>query len=155
MKILIIISLLFATMAQAAVVEDAKVVKGDTLSISIKGVPQDEQTQINGNYPVNSKGGLFLPYLVKTPMAVQGLTCKAIARNIEKAYKEAKIYTTPVILVQKIREHKSGCGGCRLPIGRFLTVSGDVRRPGPQAYRPGLTLMDLVSVLHFHYSCIV
>ena len=44
MKILLLLSLMLASFAHA------KITKGDTLVVEIRGVPQAEQGQINGNY---------------------------------------------------------------------------------------------------------
>ncbi len=53
---------------------------------------------------MNSKGMLFLPYLVKTPLLVQGLTPANIARNIEKAFKTNKPYDEDDFLSEKSLE---------------------------------------------------
>ncbi len=142
MRFLTVISILLAAVAQATVAGETKAVKGDTLLITIKGVPQEEQAQVNGHYVVTKEGNLLLPYLAKSPIKVAGKEPRAIAKIIDSAYKEARIFTQPVLTVIHLSGHTHiGCG----KTVRFLTVSGQVGRPGPQPYRPGLRLIDVVS----------
>jgi polysaccharide export outer membrane protein len=123
----------------------AVVNKGDTLSISIKGVPQVEQGQINGSYPVSAAGKIHLPFLADNPISANGLTIAALARRIETAYKSAQIYTTPTISIQSLNDQRREEKRTAQAIQEFLTISGKVGRPGPLSYRPGLLLIDVVS----------
>lgn len=138
MKLLLILSLMLASFVQA------KVTKGDTLSISIRGVPPEEQNQINNNYPVSSEGKIHLPYL-DSPISASGLSTTSLARRVEAAYRKAQIYTTPNISIQSMREQKVEVDATEKAVMKFLTVSGQVSRPGPQGFRPGLRLIDVVS----------
>jgi len=127
----------------------ARIIKGDTLTIMIKGVPQEEQIQINGNYQVSAANKVFLPYLTNTPISTSGLSTASLARRIEAAYRDAQIYTTPTISIQSLHEKnelaKKMDKKTTDEILKFLTVSGQVGRPGPQQYRPGMRLIDVVS----------
>ena len=108
----------FAWLAGAALAQ----IKPDTwVHITIAGVPEDDQNQINGHYPVSPAGTITMPYLGSIHAA--GLTLGALARNIEAAYHAADIYQTPTVLV-------SGAIGDRLPFPRII-VAGFVRKPGP------------------------
>lgn len=127
--------MLFTALANA----QTRVSPGDTLNISIKGVPQDEQVQITGPYVVTPAGQLKLPY-INGYISAKGST-SAVARRIEAAYKNAKIYTTPTITIKSMREAKAEDDA----IKKFITVSGQVGRPGPMAYRPGMTLNEAVA----------
>ena len=117
----------------------AKVSPGDTLNISIKGVPSEEQAQISGPYVVNGSGKLRLPY-INGYINASGST-STVARRIELAYKSAKIYTTPTITIKSARETNEEA----MKIQKFLSVAGQVGRSGPVAYRPGLTLGEAVA----------
>lgn len=127
----------------------AKITKGDTLVIEIRGVPQEEQAQINGNYQVSTNGTIHLPYLSNQPVNVYGLTTASVARKIESAYKNAQIYTTPAISIRSMEEmrarEKEKEQVNTQTIQKFVTISGQVGRPGPQQYRPGMRLIDVVS----------
>ena len=69
-----------------------------TLSISIKGVPEGEQTRVSGQYVVSPDGYVFLP-LLKNGIKASGLSSSALARNIEAAYRGAEMYKNPRITV--------------------------------------------------------
>ncbi len=143
MKLLILLSLMLASFAQA------RIIKGDTLTITIKGVPEGEQGQINGQYEVSKSNQIFLPFLTNMPISTSGLSTSALARRIEAAYRNAQIYTTPTISIQSLNEQKE-LAKIRdkittEEIQKFVTVSGQVGRSGPQPYRPGLRLIDVVS----------
>jgi protein involved in polysaccharide export with SLBB domain len=143
MKLILLLTLMIVSFAQA------KIIKGDTLTIMIKGVPQEEQVQINGAYQVSPANELFLPYLTDTPIGTSGQTTTSLARRIEAAYKEAQIYTTPTISIQSLFEQNEKAKKrdkiTTDEIQKYLTVSGQVGRPGPQLYRPGLRLIDVVA----------
>ena len=139
MKLLLLLSFLLASLAHA------KITKGDTLAIAIRGVPQEEQAQINGSYQVSTDGKVHLPYLSNQAIYANGLTTASLARKIEAAYKNAKIYTTPSISIQSTGELAKKDMERTQDLQKFLTVSGQVGRPGPQQYRPGMKLIDVVS----------
>ena len=137
MKLLLLLTIMITSLLQA------KISKGDNLNISIKGVPTDEQTTINGTYPVSSSGKIHLPYV--SPISASGLSADALARRVEAAYKNAQIYTTPNISITSLKDVESERKKIEEGNQKFVTVSGQVGRSGPQAYRPGLRLIDVVS----------
>lgn len=143
MKLILLLTLLIASFAQA------KIIKGDTLTITIKGVPQEEQVQINGQYEVSTANQIFLPYLTNVPISTSGLSTASLARRIEAAYRNAQIYTTPTISIQSLNVQndlaKKRDKISTEAIQKFVTVSGQVGRSGPQPYRPGMTLIDVVA----------
>ena len=124
----------------------AAINSGDTLSISIKGVPEGEQGQINGGYPVSKQGMIRMPYLSDKPISVRGLTLDALARKIEGAYKEAKIFTNPTIAIQSSTSMALAEINTENEVKKYLRVTGEVASAGPMAYREGLTLIDVVSM---------
>lgn len=137
MKIKLLLIIMMTAHAHAAV----KI--GDVLSVSIKGVPTDEQGQVNGNYPVSTDGKIYLPYI--SSIDASGSNTSAIARKIESAYKSARIYKSPTISIQSLSDSEKEKKKISDEIQQFLTVSGTVGRPGPLPYRPGLKLIDVVS----------
>jgi len=139
MKILLLITIALASFAHAAVT------KGDNLQIAIKGVPQEEQVQINGNYQVSAGGKIHLPYLTNQPISASGLSTTALSRRIEAAYRNAQIYTTPTISIISLTDQRVEDQRITENIQKFVTISGQVGRPGPQPYRKGLKLIDVVS----------
>ena len=122
---------------------NASVSKGDNLTISIKGVPDNEQITINGNYPVSSSGKIHLPYI--PPISASGLSADTLARRVEAAYKNAKIYTTPNISITSLKDQQIEITKIQGITQKFVTVTGQVGRSGPQEYRKGLRLIDVVS----------
>ena len=98
---------------------------------------------------VESNGTINLPYLSNQPVYVYGLTTSSVSRKVESAYKDAQIYTTPTISIRIMEEMKAREQAKQKvtteTLQKYLTVSGQVRLPGPQAYRPDLRLIDVVS----------
>lgn len=139
MKLLLLLTLMLSTGAHAVIN------KGDTLTISIKGVPTEEQGQINGNYSVTKAGRIHLPYLSSNPINANGLTVAALSRRIEAAYRNAKIYTTPTISIQSLNDKQRESKRIDEAIQEYYTISGKVSGAGPRPYRSGLLLIDVVS----------
>jgi len=108
---------------------------GDTVKLSIRGVPNDEQQQINGVYRVSDTGGLRLP-LLKERLTVRGLTADQIAAAAERAYRNAGIYQNPAIEVEVT-------GGTEDPgAATIVSIGGQVGKAGPVPFRKGLTLIQ-------------
>ncbi len=137
MKSLLLLTFMLASFAQA------KISKGESLSIMIKGVPTSEQATVNGNYPVSTSGQVHLPYI--SPIAASGISSDALARRIEAAYKNAGIYTTPTIAITSLKEVETEKEKIVQAQQKFVTVSGQVARSGPQLYRPNMRLIDVVA----------
>ncbi|MEO0018776.1 MAG: hypothetical protein RLZZ522_2059 [Verrucomicrobiota bacterium] len=123
-----LVALTFAPVAMAGVEI------GDTLKLTMRGVPNPEQQQINGEYRVGETG-LRLPHIA--PVRVRGLTEDQIATAVEKAYRDAGIYQHPsveVAIVRGIGQQPDG--------GAVLSVGGQVNRPGVIPFRKGLTVVQ-------------
>ncbi len=108
---------------------------GRAIEIQIKGVPQTEMALINGTYPVSEAGTIRMP-LLESPLRAAGLSPDALGRNIEAAYRAAKIYTRPNVQVlassnETMEKH-------------FVTIGGQVKRNGPVDYMRGMTLYQAV-----------
>ena len=105
---------------------------GKALRITIKGVPAEEKIKIDEDYPVSKEGMVNLPYVGKINAA--GKTTEQLARDIEKAYVDAKIFIDPTV-----EARLSGHGG--IPA---IHIGGEVRRPGPIRFTEGMTLWKAI-----------
>lgn len=113
---------------------------GETVSITIKGVPANEQMAITGEYVVDNQGMLFMPML-KAGVKAAGNSSSAVARRIENAYKEAKIYSNPRITIITRRNEELNITKDQ----NFVTVAGHVKRPGKVPYTQGMTIYEAVA----------
>jgi len=111
----------------------------ETITVTIKGVPQMEQIKISAEYVVDSNGNLYMPF-IKNGIKASGLSSSALARRIEAAYRAAEIYTTPRITIITARDEAER----GTIIAKTVTIGGKVRRPGPVAYQEGMTLYQAV-----------
>ena len=90
------------TLLKYAIVSDlflhlhAQIEAGGAIKIAIQGVPVGEQ-EINGSYPVSDKGYITM-WKIGT-IKVVGSETDVLARKIEAAYRDAEIYTSPVIQI--------------------------------------------------------
>lgn len=113
---------------------------GEKVAITIKGVPSVEQTSINGDYIVSDSGLLFMP-MIEGGIQAAGSSSSTVARRIEAAYKNANIYVNPRITIVTVRDEAAATTISR----KFVTVAGQVKRPGPVQYSEGLTIYDAVA----------
>jgi len=114
----------------------AGVKEGDSVQITVRGIPAVEQEKINGHYRV-AAGGLRLPFL-KSRLPVVGLGPEQIAVAAEQAYKAEGVYQQPAIDVEIIR------GADRDHQEAVVSVGGQVRRAGPISFRQGMTLLQAI-----------
>jgi len=135
MKILLLTSLLFASISHA------QIKKGDTIDLKIKGVPVEDQVTINGSYMVNSSGRLRLPYL--KAFTITDKKKESIRKYIESAYKDAQIYKNPIITV----EFRTPTENRHYITKHFLyfSVSDEVEKPGQQRYKKSSRIIDAVN----------
>lgn len=127
-KLLAVFGLAFALVANLSA--QSSISPGRAIEIQIKGVPQEEIVQINGTYPVSDSGLINMPHIGTIRAA--GLSPIQLAQNIQNAYRSAQIYRNPTIQVlassdDTVTKH-------------FVTVGGQVKRPGPVDYMRGMTL---------------
>lgn len=116
------------------------IASGEKVTITIKGVPSVEQTSINGEYIVSDNGLLFLP-MIEGGIKASGSSSSSVARRIEAAYKSAQIYASPRITIVTVRDEAAATTISR----KFVTVAGQVKRPGPVQFSEGLTIYDAVA----------
>ena len=119
----------------AAAVPSAKLTEGDTLQVTVRGVPSSEQQGINGEYNVDDRGGVRLPHLEK-PLNAKGLSASQFARAAEKAYQTAGIYRAPAIEVVSKADIKAA--------GAMISVGGHVGRDGRFPFQKGMTVMQAI-----------
>ena len=132
MKTLLKNAILFLILISAS--GHAQIEAGGAIKIAIQGVPAGEQARINGSYPVSEKG--FITMWKIGTIKVLGSETDVLARKIEAAYRDAEIYTSPVIQIV-------ADSGDNITV-QMVTVGGKVRAPGPKPYRRGMTLYQAV-----------
>ena len=103
---------------------------GDQVSIRLSGVPQEDVTQVSGTYTIDGAGNINLPYLGK--VRAGGLTQADVQNNIESAYKNKGIYSSPIVTISA-------------EIDRLVNIEGDVRSPQRIRFTPDLTLLGAIS----------
>lgn len=118
-----------------SVVQAAVIQKGDTMRITLKGVPVEEQAKVNGEYQVRDSGNIRIP-IINVNIQTAGKTPEQVERNIEAAFITAEIYTSPTISLQVIDDGK-------IP-DKVLSIGGQVRRPGRVQFRDGMTLAEAI-----------
>lgn len=122
-----------AGQAHLAFGDEAVLRAGDKIKLEIKGVPDDEKTDLNGEYTVGENGTIPLPY-IDDPVAV-GEKPSALARKIASAYREAEIYTNPTFVINADSEASV----------RVISITGGVKQGGAINYYDGITLLRAVS----------
>lgn len=129
-----LIQTLLAIAVTLAAASAKPIARGNVLEISIKGVPVEEQQDINGIYTVDESGRVRLPHLT-SGVSASGVSPSSLAKRIEAAYRNAGIYTGPAINVinQETTREKT-------ETRRFVTVGGQVRGAGSIPFQDGLTV---------------
>lgn len=109
---------------------------GNVIWIMISDVPKVEQARINGAYPVSNKGAVRLWQIGN--VEVTGLTPASLAKGIETAYRDAKIYADPKIWINGIASDGSKAD--------FVSIGGKVKFPNlTWELEPGMTLLQVVT----------
>ena len=129
------VMLFLACAGLAATASAQTIIKpGQSIKIDIRGVPADEVTRVQGEYPVSDSGTVNIPLI--GPMAAAGMSPTALGSRIEGAYKAAQIYKNPTVLViastgQTVEK-------------QMVHIGGQVRKPGLAEYVQGLTIYQAV-----------
>lgn len=107
---------------------------GDSIGISVSGIPPEEMLAIKNTYRISDRGTISLLYLEEVTAA--GIKPSDLERKIEGLYKSKEIYTHPTVTIS-------------VDMGtitdRVVFVSGEVTKVGPVPFRPGLTASRAVS----------
>lgn len=133
MKILPILILSLSTLLSYADPIKTKTV----IQISIKGVPAEDASQINGEYSVYANGNIKLPYLDN--VRASGKTPEQLASHIRSLYKNSEIFTNPTVNVHnptsqevqdKIITFISDSGSRVIPFRREMTLQTAIAAAG-------------------------
>lgn len=108
--------------------------KGDRITISVGGIPDNEIAQIRNVYTVSDEGTIPLLYIGN--IRAVGLKPSALQKAIEQTYINQEIYTRPSVLV-------SIDGGENDATLRTVVVAG-VNKPGAVSYRQGMTISQAI-----------
>lgn len=108
---------------------------GDNLEIVIRGVPVGEKGKIDGRYVVGKTGEVRMP-IVDRGVPAAGVSAEVLARRIEAVYRDAEIYSKPTI---EVRGNEQAA-----PAGAVVSIGGAINRPGPVAFQPGMTLLQVI-----------
>jgi protein involved in polysaccharide export with SLBB domain len=110
---------------------------GNTLKLTLRGVPADDAAAVSGNYQVTDGGHIRLPHLTQR-LRVAGLKEDQVSEAVEKAYRESGIYQRPtvetIIVIQGVPPEESAS----------VSVGGHVARPGKVAFKRGLRLVEAI-----------
>jgi protein involved in polysaccharide export with SLBB domain len=117
--------------------QHAGVQAGNTLKLTLRGVPAEDAAAVSGNYQVSDAGAIRLPHLAER-LQVAGLKQDLVSEVIEKAYREAGIYQRPtvetVIIIEGITDQENAS----------VSVGGHVARAGKVAFKPGMRLVEAI-----------
>jgi protein involved in polysaccharide export with SLBB domain len=114
----------------------AQIVAGRGIQVSIQGVPSEEKGRIDGLYSVSASGTIQMP-LLNRELNIGGMTPTQAAAKIQAAYKDAEIYSTATFQILT-----SASDSVRTDV---VTISSNVRAPGPKPYTPGMTLLQALA----------
>ena len=118
-----------------AQVGEPPIKQGEQLRISLTGVPGPDSASMGAQqFVVDNDGTIHLMHI--GGHRVGGLTPSQVARNIESAYKSARIYTRPVVNVSRVTDVTSRS---------VASVSGNVKASGTVILRPGMTIIEAIS----------
>jgi exopolysaccharide production protein ExoF len=133
----LLISAICATLASPAFCESYRLGPQDKLRIKViewragKGEYQ-EWTALNAEYTVNPAGAISLPLIGE--VRAEGRTADEIATAISSALQErVALVSRPDTAVEVVQF-------------RPVYIVGEVERPGEYAYRPGLTVLQMVGI---------
>jgi len=130
----LLIALLSNEVGSIAQTGELPLKKGDRITISIGGIPDNEIAQIRNVYTVSDDGTIPLLYIGN--VRAVGLKPSSLQRSIEQTYINQEIYTRPSVLV-------SIDGGESAATMRTVMVSG-ANKPGAVPYRQGMTISQAI-----------
>ncbi|MGB0774361.1 MAG: polysaccharide biosynthesis/export family protein [Akkermansiaceae bacterium] len=115
-----------------------RIQNGDVVVVSLKGVPQAEQTKVDSKLEVRDDGFIRIP-VVNVKIKAAGRQPDDVERSIEQAFVKAEIYTKPTITIQVISKKDA-----RIDVRKVISVGGAVKRNGGVQYREGMTLLQAI-----------
>ena len=87
------------------------------------------------SFIISNDGTVSVTHLANEIRA-EGLTPSQLAKELERAYKAAGIYTKPTISVQRVVGPDTQL---------VVTVNGSVRQPGVCVFRPGMKINEAIA----------
>lgn len=108
----------------AAPSTSAQLRPGDSLSISLLGIPEP----INSGVQIDEQGTIRLPYIGS--VTASGLTVSELSQTIRRAYIDKKFFTMLDVSVAVTE--------------RYVYIGGEVQRPGRIVWSPDLTLAKAI-----------
>lgn len=134
MKLMIVTALVFSAVS-GAVAQTPTVRAGDAVTVTIRGVPDQESARVSGVYKVDQSGELVgLPYLDGYRINAIGLTEGQLSKKISGAYRDAQVYTKATITALVDQPEMQ----------RTITLGGKISKPGPVPFREGMTIYEAV-----------
>ncbi len=127
-------SLLLCLFGGAANAQEPILEPGQSFSLRLAGVPQDDAASISQTYTISDGGTIKLLYL--TEIRAAGLRPSELSRRIESGYRTAQIYTKPNVVISLL---EAGT------MQRFVSVLGEVNARQTVGYTPGITMLDAVA----------
>jgi len=112
----------------------AQIQPGRAIIITISGVPSEEKSRFDVNYPVSEAGFINMPMIGLVKAA--GMRPDQLQSVLESRYKSAGIYTHPTFQVIDSTAGKI--------VDQVVVVGGEVRRTGPVPYNRTLTLYQAI-----------
>lgn len=97
MKKLLLISSLFITSLFGDVLKNKMMV-----NVTLSGVSLDEASFVGGQYQIDDKGYLKIPYM-EAPIKLSGSSSTSAAKKLADYFKKKEIYTTPVFTVTSFK----------------------------------------------------
>ncbi|MBM3854087.1 MAG: polysaccharide export protein [Verrucomicrobia bacterium] len=97
---------------------------GDTLNISLQGVPDPSTNSVQ----IDEQGLISLPFI--GTLTAAGITTAEVSQRIRETYIARRIYTTVDVSVSVTE--------------RYVYVGGEVQRPGRIAWSPDLTVAKAI-----------
>jgi exopolysaccharide production protein ExoF len=128
----LILAVIFAAQPASALAGDYRLGVSDRVKIKVQEWPD-----ISGEYTVTPDGAVSLP-LIGNIDAV-GLRLNDLAREISDRFQQRSEGTERVLAAVEIAQY------------RPFAITGDVQRPGQYPYRPGLTVIEAISIAGGYY----
>jgi protein involved in polysaccharide export with SLBB domain len=116
--------------------EEPRLRDGDIFRLAIDGSPRVSTSDFETEYTVQN-GSVTLPMLGR--MSVAELTQRQLAVEIERRFKDGKIFTNPGVTIHRL-QGRAAQG--RAPQG--VVIGGEVRVPGRYPWTAGMTLTQAI-----------
>lgn len=135
---LVVLALALLFFAEAAPLSvEPRAVKGGKVTITLKNIPPEDVSNVNGSYSVNrGDGTISLPYLSER-VHVAGKTAREVEEQVRALYVAQKIYSQPIVAASVGSQAEAD----ELDV-RYIQVTGYVAGKKNLRYRQGITLIQ-------------